>query len=184
MPLSVNKWNLRVFFSVIFRYCAHIRCASSITSLGSKSPSLSTRQPSATQKLWVHLLLSCYHFSAGLHSFVYMLRLIPGRVQRSGETADGSQRRLVPAQHHSGLHPPQHPQQMCASCISWFEQLSLTQKQRDFNMQFVTCCSRWAVSTACPASCGQTRPWPSKPQDRRLSYGVQLRQSVSSHKKW
>lgn len=54
MSWSVGKVNLQTdlyILSVIFLYCAHVRCASSITSHGRKLASLSTQQPSATQKL-------------------------------------------------------------------------------------------------------------------------------------
>lgn len=48
----------------------------------------------------------------------------------------------------------------------------LLENKSNFYNYFATCCSRRAVSTARAASCGQTGPWPSKPQDGRLCYGV------------
>lgn len=59
--------------------------------------------------------------------------MIPGGVQRSGETAGIAQRRPVPTQRHSGLQPHQHAQQMCVFDSSWFEVSPLTLKQCDSN---------------------------------------------------
>lgn len=58
-------------------------------------------------------LYFCQFFAHFFQSFLYMLCMIPGGVQRSGETASNGQHRPVTTEHDRGLHPHQRSQQMC-----------------------------------------------------------------------